>query len=59
MKDYHCCATCENFKVNKLDGARTKYTCKRLGFETKPNYKFDCWQIKSALKDKYIQELER
>lgn len=42
MKDFHCCATCKYFKAEKKAEVM-KYTCSRLGYETKPSYKFDCW----------------
>lgn len=42
MKDFHCCASCIHFKALK-ELRSMKYYCSRLGFETKTNYKFDCW----------------
>ncbi|OLO40369.1 hypothetical protein BTR23_07730 [Alkalihalophilus pseudofirmus] len=42
---YHFCATCKHFKVLKTNG-KTNYFCSRLGFETKSNYQFDCWDPK-------------
>ncbi|WP_066389307.1 hypothetical protein [Neobacillus mesonae] len=45
MKDFHCCATCRHFNVEKTaEGA--KYFCSRLGYETKTHYKFNCWSPK-------------
>ncbi|WP_373413099.1 hypothetical protein [Brevibacillus laterosporus] len=42
---FHCCATCQHFCVNKGGkGVKTTYSCGRLGYETKPSYRFDCWQ---------------
>lgn len=41
-KNFHACATCIHFQSVKLDNGMV-YRCKRLGFETKPQYKFDCW----------------
>jgi hypothetical protein len=41
-KDYHCCATCQHFFITRRDGMNV-VECKRLGYETKPSYKFDCW----------------
>lgn len=49
MRNFHCCATCINFNVDKnKEGIR--YFCKRLGFETKSNYVFDCWEPKENVK---------
>lgn len=45
MKDFHYCATCKHFKAEKK-AETMKYYCSRLGFETKTNYKFDCWSPK-------------
>ncbi|RHW39114.1 hypothetical protein D1B31_14255 [Neobacillus notoginsengisoli] len=51
MKDFHCCATCEHFRaVKKAEGMQ--YVCSRLGYETKPAYKFNCWSPKA-----HVQEL--
>nr|WP_243354918.1 hypothetical protein [Bacillus litorisediminis] len=49
MKDFHCCATCTHFEAIK---AREKmiYRCKRLGYETKTHYKFNCWSPKEHIK---------
>jgi hypothetical protein len=49
MKDFKCCATCENFIILK-DNRTVKYFCGRLNFETKPKYKFDCWDPKDNIK---------
>ncbi|WHY89140.1 hypothetical protein QNH39_25005 [Neobacillus novalis] len=48
MKDFHCCATCRHFKVEKK-GEGMNYYCSRLGYETKPNYKFNCWSPKEQV----------
>jgi hypothetical protein len=48
MKDFHCCATCKNFGVKK-SGSGIKYICERLGFETNPSYRFDCWDPKETV----------
>ncbi|MEH7178397.1 hypothetical protein [Neobacillus vireti] len=58
MKDFHCCATCRNFQAEKKPAGMVYY-CSRLGFETKTNYKFDCWSPKKSiieLMDKSKQE---
>lgn len=42
-RDYHCCATCQHFRVRKEAGQKTQYMCKRLGYATHPTYTFNCW----------------
>ncbi|XJZ28808.1 hypothetical protein ACF5W4_08485 [Bacillota bacterium Lsc_1132] len=49
MKNFHCCATCINFKVEK-DAIGTRYFCSRLGYETKTNYQFNCWNPRDDIK---------
>jgi SAM-dependent methyltransferase len=49
MEKYHCCASCVHFGVMKND-AHVSYKCVRLGYETKPSYKFNCWEPKEAVK---------
>ncbi|WP_400164135.1 hypothetical protein ACAF76_014055 [Brevibacillus sp. TJ4] len=39
---FHCCASCVHFRVEKGSG-RTTYRCSRLTYETRPDYRFDCW----------------
>lgn len=48
-KDFHCCATCSHFKVEKTN-QKIAYYCSRLGFETKTHYKFDCWNPRENIK---------
>ncbi|MBT2659297.1 hypothetical protein J7E81_29640 [Bacillus sp. ISL-18] len=48
MKDFHCCATCRHFKIEKKSEGITNF-CSRLGYETKTNYKFDCWNPKEQV----------
>ncbi|MBB5172639.1 hypothetical protein [Texcoconibacillus texcoconensis] len=48
-KNFHCCATCEHFRAEKLeDGMR--YYCARLGFDTKTTYQFNCWRPKDHIR---------
>ncbi|MEH7438305.1 hypothetical protein V7182_12580 [Neobacillus drentensis] len=49
MKDYHCCATCKHLKIEKK-GSGIAYMCGRLGYPTKTNYKFNCWDPKEHIK---------
>lgn len=44
MKDRHFCATCKNFKIIKEIGKKPRYLCTRLKYETKPKFKFKCWE---------------
>nr|WP_082129759.1 hypothetical protein [Aneurinibacillus tyrosinisolvens] len=58
MKEFHCCATCKNFTVEKNDRG-INYFCKRLGYNTNPNYRFDCWDPKenvSRLMEKQVNK---
>ncbi|MEH7302259.1 hypothetical protein [Neobacillus drentensis] len=50
MKDYHCCATCKHFKIEKKS-SNIAYFCSRLGYQTKTNYKFNCWDPKEQIKN--------
>nr|WP_303800656.1 hypothetical protein [Alicyclobacillus macrosporangiidus] len=47
-KDYHCCATCIHFKAERTHGQLRIY-CSRLGYDTKPYYKFNCWDPKPGI----------
>ncbi len=49
MKKYHCCATCINYEVKKVQG-KMVYRCSRLGYDTKPTHQFNCWEPKEAVK---------
>ncbi len=49
MKDFHCCATCMHFRAERKEEGM-HYFCGRLGFETKTNYKFNCWSPKENIK---------
>ncbi|WP_408006150.1 hypothetical protein ACJROX_15675 [Pseudalkalibacillus sp. A8] len=46
---FHCCATCVHFQVQKETDS-VRYFCSRLGYETKPDYRFDCWTPKEHVK---------
>jgi len=50
IENYHYCATCVHFEVKKEVGFEIQYICKRLGFITKPNYIFNCWDPKENVK---------
>lgn len=48
MDRFHCCATCIHYRVEKKD--KTTYLCSRLGYQTNPKYKFNCWTPKENVK---------
>ncbi|PPA71219.1 hypothetical protein [Jeotgalibacillus proteolyticus] len=49
-KDFHACATCIHFEADKKESGML-YRCSRLGYETKPEYKFSCWEPKPHIKE--------
>ncbi|WP_026676587.1 hypothetical protein [Fictibacillus gelatini] len=57
QRNFHCCASCIHYHIEKIDG-RTIYMCARLGYETKPTYKFNCWTPKENVK-KLIAKYEK
>ncbi|GEN36556.1 MULTISPECIES: hypothetical protein [Aneurinibacillus] len=55
-REYHCCATCRHFRVVKRTGSKTEYVCGRLGYATKPTYRFDCWTPKEIVLERMRNE---
>ncbi|WML48832.1 hypothetical protein RCG23_01490 [Neobacillus sp. PS3-34] len=49
MKDFHCCAACRHFKAERKNGVMV-YNCSRLGYQTMPSYKFNCWDPAEKVK---------
>lgn len=47
---FHVCATCIHFLAEKKSGQGMKYYCTRLGYDTMPNYTFNCWTPKEHIK---------
>ncbi|MDC3417567.1 hypothetical protein [Aquibacillus salsiterrae] len=47
---YHCCATCINFRIERKESGDKRIYCKRLGFDTKSSYQFNCWDPKERVK---------
>ncbi|KAB7709239.1 hypothetical protein F9802_02190 [Bacillus aerolatus] len=45
---FHACATCRHFQPVKQEKGM-RYFCSRLQYETKPNYKFNCWDPKDEV----------
>lgn len=56
-KNYHCCATCQHFRVIRGSTGHT-LMCSRLGYTTKSNYKFTCWVPRPDIAAK-IEEMRR
>ncbi|USK62016.1 hypothetical protein LIT37_12115 [Peribacillus asahii] len=54
---YHCCASCQHFRVLKDNNKKVDYQCSRLNYQTKPNYKFDCWSPKDIVKKRMNKSL--
>ncbi len=54
---FQVCATCVNFLAVKKEN-RMFYFCDRLGYETKPNYKFNCWTPKEHVKNLMRKRME-
>jgi hypothetical protein len=46
---FHACASCIHFFAGKTDDGMM-YKCTRLGYETRPEYKFNCWEPKEKVK---------
>ncbi|OKL38361.1 hypothetical protein BLL40_00520 [Domibacillus mangrovi] len=46
---FHACATCCHFEAVKTP-ANMMYRCRRLGFETNPSYRFNCWDPKDNVR---------
>ncbi|MDZ5473187.1 hypothetical protein SM124_15825 [Bacillus sp. 31A1R] len=42
---FHACATCTHFRPEKVENGM-RYFCNRLGYDTKPDYQFNCWTPK-------------
>lgn len=49
VERFHVCASCVNFQAVRTDDGM-KYFCRRLGYETKTTYKFNCWEPKPQVK---------
>lgn len=46
---FHCCATCIHFRVEKTT-EKVAFRCSRLTYETRPNYRFQCWTPKERVR---------
>jgi hypothetical protein len=40
-RDRRCCATCRH--VERQATRMPRFQCRRLGWETRPEWRFDCW----------------
>jgi hypothetical protein len=56
IERYHCCASCVHFIAKRTDKGVQTY-CSRLGYDTRPNWKFDCWTPKERIKQRLNFEL--
>ncbi|YBZ95089.1 hypothetical protein M1E09_07800 [Bacillus sp. AK031] len=54
---FHACATCQHFSAERRHG-KMHYQCKRLGFDTRPDYQFNCWTPKEHIKELMDKEGE-
>lgn len=55
LNRFHCCAACRHFQALKNERGMT-YICSRLGYETKPSYKFNCWEPSERVKRRMEKE---
>ncbi|PLR77208.1 hypothetical protein CU633_11725 [Bacillus sp. V3-13] len=53
---FHACATCIHFQAARTS-KKMNYLCRRLGYETRPDYRFNCWTPKEHVK-KLIEKRE-
>ncbi len=44
MEDRHCCATCIHIAAERSQDGSHRFRCTRLGYETKPRWRFACWE---------------
>jgi hypothetical protein len=49
MNRFHCCATCQHFRIDKT-AQGTSYFCSRLNYATQPKYQFNCWNPKDQVR---------
>ncbi|MCD7033430.1 hypothetical protein LRR81_04245 [Metabacillus sp. GX 13764] len=47
---FHCCAACVHFRAGRKESGGMEYLCSRLGFQTKPEYSFDCFTPSEKVK---------
>ncbi|MBM7680225.1 hypothetical protein JOD43_000384 [Pullulanibacillus pueri] len=56
---YHHCATCQHFGFRAEENKKYPM-CTRLGFDTKPEYQFDCWdpkpRVRAAIQKKLLNQ---
>nr|WP_180968320.1 hypothetical protein [Cytobacillus massiliigabonensis] len=57
MNAFHACATCIHFQAEKTQKGM-RYFCKRLGYETRPNYQFNCWAPKKNVQKLINKRME-
>lgn len=52
---YHCCASCRHFASGRENG-KVFNRCVRLGYDTHPKYRFNCWDPKERVRKQMAQE---
>lgn len=58
LERFHCCASCKHFLV-KRESHGPVWKCNRLGYETRPDYRFRCWDPKPRVKKALEKEQRR
>ncbi len=48
LRDRHFCATCRHIVAERRGTRDVLFRCGRLGWETKPGWRFSCWQERPA-----------
>ncbi|MBX5476379.1 MAG: hypothetical protein IRZ18_04555 [Clostridia bacterium] len=49
--DPRCCASCVHVGVRRV-GGQVRVYCRRLGYDTRPEWRFDCWTPKPHVRDR-------
>ncbi|MCL6455154.1 MAG: hypothetical protein K6T78_16255 [Alicyclobacillus sp.] len=54
LERYHCCASCIHFRAERTGAGDPKIRtyCQRLGYDTRPDYQFRCWQPKPRVAER-------
>jgi len=55
---FHACATCIHYGIIRMDN-KQQFLCTRLGYETRPNYRFNCWTPKDHVRKLIEREREK
>ncbi|WP_085521311.1 hypothetical protein [Tuberibacillus sp. Marseille-P3662] len=49
INHYHACASCRHFGHDDRQGKQVPI-CRRLGYDTQPDWQFNCWDPKPRVK---------